>query len=74
MASRRATLESIAVGLAEAMTELLSFSPVQANQKLAQQRALVAIEQALEARRNRVLLSQVEIAPVQWAVSLFSRP
>ena len=70
MASGRATLESIAVGLAEAMTELLSFSPVQANQKLAQQRALVAIEQALEARRNRVLLSQVEIAPVQWAVIL----
>ena len=49
MASGRATLQSIAVGLAEAMTALLSFSPVQANQKLAQQRALVAIEQALEA-------------------------
>jgi hypothetical protein len=40
MASGRATLQSIAVGLAEAMTALLSFSPVQANQKLAQQRAL----------------------------------
>lgn len=70
MASGRATLESIAVGLAEAMSALLSFSPVQANQKLAQQRALVAIEQALEARRNRVLLSQAEIAPIQWAVIL----
>jgi hypothetical protein len=52
------------------MSALLSFSPVQANQKLAQQRALVAIEQALEARRNRVLLSQAEIAPIQWAVIL----
>lgn len=70
MATRRATLESIAVGLAEAMTALLSFTPVQANQQLAQQRALVAIEQALEARRNRVLLSQAEIAPIQWAVIL----
>jgi hypothetical protein len=70
MASGRATLQSIAVGLAEAMTALLSFSPVQANQKLAQQRALVAIEQALEARRNRVLLSQAEIAPIQWTVIL----
>ena len=49
MASGRANLQSIAVGLAEAMTELLSFTPVQANQQLAQQRALVAIEQALEA-------------------------
>jgi len=68
MASGRANLQSIAVGLAEAMTELLSFTPVQANQQLAQQRALVAIEQALEARRNRVLLSQAEIAPIQWIV------
>jgi hypothetical protein len=41
-----------------------------ANQQLAQQRALVAIEQALEARRNRALLSQAEIAPIQWAVIL----
>jgi uncharacterized membrane protein len=56
------------VGLAEAMTALLSFTPVQSNQQLAQQRALVAIEQALEARRNRVLLSQAEIAPIQWIV------
>ena len=70
MASGRANLQSIAVGLAEAMTALLSFTPVQSNQQLAQQRALVAIEQALEARRNRVLLSQAEIAPIQWAVIL----
>lgn len=68
MASGRANLQSIAVGLAEAMTALLSFTPVQSNQQLAQQRALVAIEQALEARRNRVLLSQAEIAPIQWIV------
>lgn len=68
MASRRATLESIAVGLAEAMTALLSFTPAQPNQQLAQERALVAIEHALEARRNRVRLSQAEIAPIQWAV------
>jgi uncharacterized protein DUF4239 len=66
MASGRATLQSIAVALAEAMTALLSFTPAQSNQQLAQQRALVAIEQALEARRNRVLLSQSEIAPIQW--------
>jgi hypothetical protein len=34
----------------------------------AQERAVVAIERALEARRNRVRLSQVEIAPIQWVV------
>jgi len=68
MASGSANLHSVAVGLAEAMTALLSFTPVQSNQQLAQQRALAAIEQALEARRNRVLLSEAEIAPLQWIV------
>jgi hypothetical protein len=54
--------------LAEALTAVLSFAPVQANQQVAQQRAVVAIENALEARRNRIRLSQAEIAPIQWAV------
>jgi hypothetical protein len=68
MARQQASLQSIAVGLAEALTAVLSFAPTQANQQIAQERALVAIEKALEARRNRVRLSQAEIAPLQWAV------
>jgi Protein of unknown function (DUF4239) len=68
MARRQATLQSIAVGLAEALTAVLSFVPAQANQQLAQERAVIAIEHALEARRNRVRLSQAEIAPIQWIV------
>jgi hypothetical protein len=68
MASGQATLQSIAVGLAEAMTEILSIVPAQANQRLAQERALEAIEQALNARRNRILLSQAEISPIQWTL------
>jgi uncharacterized membrane protein len=68
MASRQATLQSIAVDLAEAMTVVLSFAPTEANQRLAQERALVAIEQALSARRNRILLSQTEIEPIQWTL------
>ena len=67
MARRQASLQSVAVGLAEALNAVLSFAPTQANQQLAQQRAVVAIEKALEARRNRVRLSQAEIAPIQWA-------
>ena len=59
MARGHATLHSIAVGLAEAMTALLSFVPTQSNQQLAQERALSAIEQALEARRNRVMLESI---------------
>jgi hypothetical protein len=68
MASRQATLQSIAVELADAMAEVISFAPREANQRLAQERALVAIEQALSARRNRILLSQAEIEPIQWTL------
>lgn len=68
MARGQATLQSIAVGLADALTAVLSFTPVQANQQVAQERAVVAIEHALDARRNRVRLSQADIAPIQWIV------
>jgi hypothetical protein len=54
--------------LAEALTAVLSFAPAQINQQIAQERAVVAIERALDARRNRVRLSQAEIAPLQWVV------
>ena len=68
MAGKRASLQSIPPHLAEAMTAILSFAPVQVNQQLAQSRALIAIENALENRRSRVWLSQAEIEPIQWAV------
>jgi hypothetical protein len=68
MARRQANLQSIAVGLVEALNAVLSFVPTQANQHVAQERAVVAIEHALEARRSRVRLSQAEIAPIQWVV------
>jgi hypothetical protein len=50
------------------MTDLLSFAPTQSNQRLAQERALVAIEDALKARRNRIRLSHADIGPLQWIV------
>jgi len=57
-------------GLTSAIAELLSFTPVNPNQQLAQQRVIAAIEQAFEARRNRIQLSQTEIASIQWVVIL----
>jgi hypothetical protein len=67
MASEQATLQR-AVGLGEAMIEILSFAPTQTNQRLAQERVLVAIEDALKARRNRIRLSHADIGPLQWIV------
>jgi hypothetical protein len=50
------------------MGAILSFAPVGASQQLTQNRALIAVEDAIEFRRYRVNLSRAEIAPVQWAV------
>jgi hypothetical protein len=61
-------LRKLPPDLTEAMTVLLSYVPTEVGQQLAQQRAVVAIEDALEARQDRVLLSKVAIAPIQWEV------
>ena len=42
--------------------------PVEPGQRVAQERAVIAVEQALEARRHRIVLSRATIAPVQWLV------
>lgn len=68
MGKDQATLQAIPAGLTGAMAAILSFTPAQSTQLLAQERAIIAIEHALEARRNRIRLSQQQIAPIQWAV------
>ncbi|MEH2513445.1 hypothetical protein V1291_004799 [Nitrobacteraceae bacterium AZCC 1564] len=68
MGRGEANLQAIPTGLTDAMAAILSFTPAQPAQQLAQERALVAIEYAFEARRDRIRLSQVQIAPIQWAV------
>ena len=57
-------------GLSDAMSTLLSFVPENPGQQIAQQRTLVAIEQALDARRHRILLSGASMLPMQWIVIL----
>lgn len=68
MAAGRASLRRLPPDLTDAMKELLSFVPTEPGQLVAQQRAVVATERALEARRNRILLSNAAIAPIQWVV------
>jgi Protein of unknown function (DUF4239) len=55
-------------GLPDALTILLSYVPQQPGQQLAQSRAVAAIEQVLQARRSRILLSEAAISPAQWIV------
>ncbi len=68
MMAGRASLRRLPPNLAEAMKGLLSFVPTEPGQQVAQQRAVVAIEQVLEARRNRILLSNAAITRIQWLV------
>jgi hypothetical protein len=70
MASRRATITIIPASLTEAMQTTLAL-PVQGEGQVAAQRAIVtALEEALDARRQRILISQSEVNYVKW-VSLF---
>lgn len=55
-------------GLPDALTTLLLFVPQQPGQRVAQTRAVAAIEQVLQARRNRILLSETAISPPQRIV------
>jgi hypothetical protein len=55
-------------GLTDAMSTLLSFAPENPGQQIVQQRTLIAIEQVLDARRHRILLSGASVLPMQWIV------
>ena len=47
---------------------LLLFTPATPGQALAQNRVMAALEQIVDARRSRILLSRAAIAPIQWLV------
>jgi hypothetical protein len=66
MARRRATITIIPAALGEATRTALAI-PVQRDGEVAAQQALVAaLERALDARRQRILISQSEVNGVKW--------
>ncbi|HTI80567.1 MAG TPA: hypothetical protein VL614_08985 [Acetobacteraceae bacterium] len=68
MLQGHASLRKLPEGLPDALKTLLTFVPQQPGQQVAQDHAATAIERALNARRNRIVLSQAAISPAQWAV------
>ena len=56
--------------LTDAMVALLSLEPGNWGQQLARQRTLAALEEALDARWHRILLSESGLETVQWVVVL----
>jgi hypothetical protein len=56
--------------LTEATAMVLGLNPIRPGEQLAQQRVVAALDEALDARRNRIMLSGDLIDGVQWGVIL----
>jgi Protein of unknown function (DUF4239) len=70
MVKGSANLRQSPTGLREALRIVLAANFTHSGQLAAQQRFVVAITQALEARRHRILLSEAAIDPIQWIIIL----
>jgi hypothetical protein len=66
MARRGATLTLVPGSLAEALRLSLSLTPHTAGQTLAQRELVVSLQNALEARRQRIVLSGSSVDGVKW--------
>jgi len=67
MAHRAATLQMIPLSLAEAMHLTLALSPNSYGQQTAQREITTALENALDARRQRIIISKSEVNWVKWS-------
>lgn len=67
MAHHRATLTSLPSHLIEAVKTALAMTPTDDGQKLAQKEILSALQSALDARRQRIILSQSTVSSIKWA-------
>ena len=68
MAHRTATLRTIPGVLAEAMQATLALMPSSEGQKTAQREITAALETALDARRQRIIISQSQVNLLKWSI------
>ncbi len=67
MARQHATLSSLPNKLTEALGVALALAPADEGQKLAQREIVAALEQASDARRQRIIISQSSVTTIKWA-------
>ena len=67
MARQNATLEIAPRQLTEALQLTLALTPSNQGQGIAQREMVVALESALDARRQRILISRSSVSLVKWA-------
>jgi hypothetical protein len=66
MAERRATLTAVPSALAAALRTALALQPEDEGQRIAQRELVVSLEGALDARRQRIILSESSVNWVKW--------
>ena len=66
MAGQTASLRPAPPALTEALQLVVSMSPQGAGQQTAQREIISALGTALDARRQRIIISQAEVNPVKW--------
>ena len=71
MASQHATLTVVPASLADALHLALALAPRSEGQKVAQREIVGALETALDARRQRIIVSESQITWAKWAGVVF---
>ena len=66
MAQRRATLSPLPTALIEALHDALALTPADYSQRTAQPEMVRALHTALEARRQRIVISESTVGAVKW--------
>jgi hypothetical protein len=66
MARNEASLRAVPAALAEALQLVASMNPQAPGQQIAQREMITALQTALDARRQRIIVSQAEVNSVKW--------
>jgi hypothetical protein len=67
MAGHRATLSALPAALTEALQAAIAVAPTDESQRMTRSEILRALETALDARRQRIIISQSSVSTVKWA-------
>jgi len=70
MAQERLTLGTLPTAMVEALQLTVSWNAQDDAQRTAQREMVAALQRALDARRQRIIISQSAVGPVKWAAIL----
>ena len=70
MAQRRLTMETMPTHLIDARKVALALQPADETQRMVQREIINDVHRALEARRQRIVVSQTSVSVVKWAAIL----